>query len=233
MSRTLSANIQAEIAKPGSHTIHLFTFGPVNGTNYYFAEDRVFFQGNSYQPWLMVASPVKYTQKLQLDPVTVKLQNITLQTAAMLQLESSGMEGAEATLQRLYPACNEVVTLFAGRIAGIEIDQQSATITLAGDLDPTASLVPARHFSATCVWDFQDSRCGYTAGTDPNDPATSSPFTACPKDFLSCQARGRQHRFPGFIHISRDLTQYIEGQAPDAQASDRTLAALLRPWEEM
>lgn len=233
MSRSLSPAIQAEIAKPTSRAVHLLKLGPVNGTTYYFAEDRVLFQGNLYQPWLILASAVRYTQKLQLDPVSVKLQNITLEAAAILRQESSFIEGAEATLQRLYLACNEALTLFVGRIAGIEIDQQNATITIAGDLDPTASVAPKRQFSATCVWDFKDSNCGYVDGSDPNDPETNAPFTTCPKDFLSCTARGRQHRFPGFIHISRDLTNSLEGQAPDAAQPERTLAEMSRPWEEV
>jgi phage-related protein len=232
MPRNLSSAIQNAIAQNRSSVCHLLSFA-VGQASYWFAEDQVRFQGNLYQPWLSLDSPVKYTQKLQLDRVTVKLQNLSLDTAAILKATGSDMQGAEARLQRLYLNANDAVTLFVGRIADIDVDEQSATITLAGDLDPTASQVPTRKYSATCVWVFKDQECGYTDGVDPLDPATSAPFATCPKDFLSCGARGRQHRFPGFIHISRDLTLAVEGQAPDASSDSRMLAELIRPWEEI
>ncbi len=232
MPRNLSSAIQYVIAQNRSAVCHLLSFA-VGTTTYRFAEDRVRFQGNLYQPWLILNSAVRYTQKLQLDPVRVNLQNISLETVAMLKDTGSDIQGVEATLQRLYLNINDVVTLFVGRIAQIDIDQQSAAIMLAGDLDPTASQVPTRKFSAMCVWNFKDSDCGYTDGVDPADPSTNAPYAACPKDFLSCVARGRQHRFPGFIHISRDLTLSIEGQAPDASATTRTLSELIRPWEQI
>lgn len=190
------------------------------------------FQGNLYEAGLILNSPIKTSQTLSLNPVTIQLQNITLETAAMLQLQGSDAQGVEATLRRLYLPASEAVTLFVGRVAEIDIDQNAASITLAGELDPTASQVPVRTFSATCVWEFKDSNCGYTDGSDPVDPSTGTPFTSCPKDFLSCTTRGRQRRFPGFIHISRDLTLSIEGQTPDSQSTSRTLADFILPWEQ-
>ena len=232
MPRILSSAIQSAIAKSKSSVCHLLSF-QVGQNAYRFAEDRVTFQGNWYEPWLTVASPVRYTQKLQVQPVSVRLQNITLDTAKMLQQERDAIQGSEATLQRLFLDCNEALTLFVGRVAEIHVNDRSADITLAGDLDPIATQVPARKFTASCVWGFKDTNCGYTPGADPADPTTGSPFSTCPKDFLSCQARGRQHRFPGFIHISRDLTLAIEGQLPDSVTPARTLGQLIRPWEEM
>ncbi len=205
----------------------------MGAANYYFAEDEVTYQGNLYLPRLVLGSAVKYTQALQLEPVTVMLQNITLETAALLNAQRSDLQGAAAVLERLFLAANEAVTLFSGTIATIQIDQQNAALTLAGDLDPTATQVPVRKYSALCVWDFKDSNCGYTDGVDPADPSTGSPFTSCPKDFASCQARGRQQRFSGFIHISRDLTLSIEGQTPDANAPQTIPAVLPQPWEQV
>jgi hypothetical protein len=231
MPRTLSTNLQTLLAQNRSSVCHLLSFA-VGSTIYRFAEDQASFEGHVYKAGLILNSPIKASQTLLLNPVTIHLHNITLETAAMLQLEGAAAQGVEATLRRLYLAANEAVTLFVGRVAEIDIDQNTAAITLAGEIDPTASQVPARKYSATCVWDFKDSNCGYTNGIDPADSSTGAPFTSCPKDFFSCVARGRQRRFPGFIHISRDLTLSIEGQAPASQAGVRTLADLIRPWEQ-
>jgi len=134
------------------------------------------------------------------------------------------LQGVEATLQRLFLPANEAVILLRGRVGEVQLNERDATLTLEGDLDPTAAQIPQRKYSALCVWNFKDSRCGYTDGVDPDNPATGQPFTVCPKDLLSCQARGRQQRFPGFLTITRDLTEAVEGNAPDPD-DDPTLAA--------
>ena len=227
MARTLSANIQAALAG-GKHPVcHLLSF-TVFGTNYYFAEDQLTFQGNTYAPDLVLDSAIRLSEQLRVEPVTVRLQNIDLRTAQVLDLERSDLQGAEATLSRLYLAANEAVILFRGRIGEVQMDERTAVLKLEGDLDPTATEIPRRKYSNLCVWDFQDANCGYQGGTDPNDPGTGQPFLICPKDFLSCRARGREHRFPGFLHITRDLTESIEGQSRTRDA-DRTLSEALLP----
>ena len=209
--RTLSANLQTLLAQNASSTVHLLSFA-VGATAYRFAEDQVFHQGNLYLPRLTLLSPVRLSNRLAVEPVTVALENITLQTAALLRAEQDALQGAEAALSRLFLQASEALTLFVGRIGEIQIDEQRATLTLQGELDPTATQVPRRKYSSLCVWDFKDANCGYTDGVDPDDPATGQPFVTCPKDFLSCVARSREERFPGFLHITRDLTESVEGQ---------------------
>ena len=227
MARTLSANIQAALAGGRHEVCHLLSF-TVFSTNYYFAEDQVTFQGNTYAPHLVIDSAIRLSEQLRVEPVTVRLQNIDLQTAAVLDFERSDLQGVEATIERLLLAANEAVILFRGRIGEVRIDERTAVLTLEGDLDPTATEIPRRKYSNLCVWDFKDTNCGYADGTDPNNPATGQPFLICPKDFLSCSARGREHRFPGFLHITRDLTEDIEGQRKSAEET-RTLSETLLP----
>ena len=221
--RTLSTAIQNLIAQQSQRTCHLLTFS-VGANTYRFAEDAVTHIGGSYLPHLAVVSGPRYSEKPQLEPVRVELQNITLETARMLQADGMAAQGQEATLERLFLAAGETVILFRGRISEIEVDERNATLTLAGDLDPTAARLPARKYSSLCVWNFTDANCGYTAGVDPDDPGTGQPFLACPKDFASCQERGRQHRFPGFLHITRELTEAVEGQNA-APPSDDALSS--------
>ncbi len=205
---------------------HLLSFN-VGATTYRFTEGDGTFQGiqhlgNLYLPHMIANFPVRYTQKLRSEPLTIELQNIDLATAAVLKAEKSVMQGAEAAFERLFLKASEAVTLFRGPISEVAVDERRATLTLIGDLDPTASQVPQRKYSSLCVWNFKDANCGYADGVDPDDPQTSLPFTACPKDFLSCTARSREERFPGFIHVTRDLTDAVEGQVRD-EADDRML----------
>jgi hypothetical protein len=226
MSRTLSANIQALIADgKAQRTCHLLTFAVGANTFRFTDGDRISHVGDLYLPHLAVEAGPKYTERLRLEPVTVRLQNITLETAKLLKDEGHALQGQEATLSRLYLAAGEAVVLFKGRVSEIEVNERDATLTLAGDLDPTAALVPRRKYSPLCAWDFKDANCGYEDGVDPLDPVTAQPFVFCPKDLLSCQARGRQQRFPGFLTITRELTESVEGNRPDTN-DDRALAAL-------
>ena len=230
MPRTLSSTIQTLLAQATSSVAHLLSF-TVGATTYRFTEGDGTFQGiqhlgNLYLPHMIVNFPVRYTQKLRSQPLTVELQNIDLQTASMLKAEQTAMQGVEAAFERLFLKANEAVTLFRGPISEVEIDERRAALTLLGDLDPTASHVPKRKYSSLCVWDFKDLRCGYTGGVDPDDPGTGQPFTVCPKDFLSCVARSREERFPGFIHVTRDLTDAVEGQVRNEEEDD------WRDWDD-
>jgi hypothetical protein len=224
VSRTLSDAIQTLIGQGTQRVCHLLTFS-VGATTYRYAQDRITHVGNLYEPHLVLDSGPKYSEQLQLNPVTVKLQNITLEAATLLKDQGAAIQGQEATLERLFLQAGETVVLFKGRISEVEVDEQSATLTLKGDLDPTAAQVPARKYSALCVWDFKDSNCGYTDGADPNDPDTGEPFVTCSKDLESCKARGRAQRFPGFLTITRELTEAIQGNAPDPNGG-RALSAL-------
>src|SRR3972149_5925622 len=116
MPRTLSANVQAAIAAAPSHVCHLLTF-TVGETTYRFAEDRVVHVGNVYLPHLRLDSPVRYSHRLQMEPVTVRLQNITLETAAALQAEQSDLQGVEATLKRLFLRAGETLILCTGQLS--------------------------------------------------------------------------------------------------------------------
>lgn len=194
MSRTLSANVAGLLASGTTRVCHLLDFA-VGAVSYRFAEDAVTHNGNVYLPRLVLDSPVRFSEKLRLDPVIVKLENIDLATAQMLDDEGGLIQGVEATLSRLYLAARETVTLFIGQISDVEVDEREARLTLAGDLDPTATQVPKRKYS------HLNSADG--------------------KTFLEMAAT--PHLFDGFLHITRDLTLAVEGQTGEPE-DDRALA---------
>jgi hypothetical protein len=223
--RALSSSLQALSQQNTQQVCHLLTF-TVGAATYRFAEEAVTHAGNAYQPHLRVLQGPRYSEALRLEPLTVELQNITLETSELLQDEGAAVQGQEATLSRLFVQASEALILFVGRISEISVNDSEATLVIAGELDPTAAQVPARKYSSLCVWNFQDSNCGYVNGVDPNDPGTGLPFASCSKDLLSCQARGRRHRFPGFLTITRELTETVEGRMAGL-ADERALSTIL------
>jgi len=229
VARTLSATITGLIAQDTQRICHLLTF-TVGATTYRFTDgDAINHLGNAYLSHLVFETGPRYSEKLRNEPVTVKLQNIDLATANTLRIEGTGLQGQEATLERLFLAARETVVLFKGRISEMEVNDRDATLTLSGELDPTGSQVPKRKYSPLCMWDFKDVNCGYVDGVDPNDPGTGQPYAVCGKTFPECQVRSREERFPGFLHITRDLTLAIEGQSPGYEPEEGALSALLEP----
>ena len=208
MPRVLPSSIQLAISKSNCQIAHLLTFS-VGENTYRYSEDERHYQGNLFQPGLRITGPIRYSEQLQVDPVVVSLQNISLETAALLQAVAATIQGQEATLERLYLQAVDTLLLFRGRIGEIQIDEQEATLTLITEFDPLAARIPTRQYSALCAWNFTDSSCGYAAAEGPLDPNTALPFTSCPKDFLSCEQRGRQHRFSGFPHLTREVSETI------------------------
>jgi hypothetical protein len=110
------------------------------------------------------------------------------------------LQGATAILSRLFLTRNEAVIIFYGQITAVDPDEDSVELVLNGDMDPTASVVPVRKYAQV------NSADGKTLDQMTTD--------------------GDENLFDGFLTITRDLTQAIEGQAPDAITPDRALSSL-------
>ena len=95
---------------------------------------------------------------------------------------------------------------FDGRVASCRIERRHAELVLISGLDPTARRIPERVYSQQCTWKFKSAECGYT-GTE---------FTLCNKTLTDCTARAQTHRFNGFIHLTRELTEQIPPVPPPA-----------------
>lgn len=208
MARNLSSSLQANIANDNCRFAHLLSF-TIGANTYRFSEDILSYQGNAYAGGLRLKAPIRYSEQLRSDPVGVSLQNVSLEIASLLQAEGSSIQGQEANLERLYMDSGETLLLFRGRIGGIDMDETEFTLELITEFDPLASRVPTRQYSALCSWNFMDSNCGYDPETDSLDPETATAFLACPKNFSSCQARGRSHRYSGFLHLTRDVSETV------------------------
>ena len=193
---------------------------------HYLGEREVFWNGNSYKPWLVVDQAIQRFRSLQVDAATVKLQNADGQLEALIFAEK--FEGASVRVLDILTALNPVdaMELIRGVMTDRSSNQQSSEWQIVPIWDPGTVESPRRVYSRTCTFRFKGAECGYVDGVDPDDPGTGLPFVVCPKDFAACQARGRAHRYPGFIHITRELQQVF----PPRIATEDSTGHEDNPW---
>ena len=211
MARTLSSLVTTLKDSNEARTAHLLKIVTADNTTFRFTDlpESYSFQGAVWLSYLLWDSAVRYARGLEADGGNVRLSNIDRTLAQ--NLRDTDFEGGTATLQKFFLDAEEAVTIFEGRILAAEITEEAAEFRLSGELDPTALQFPKRNYSALCPWRFKGPECGYQDGVDPNDPGTGQPFQTCPKDFAACTARGRTHRFGGFVHVTREVTEAVEG----------------------
>jgi hypothetical protein len=203
MARTLSSTIATVVAKERLAIRHLLEF--TAGSTYRFSEEGFTFDGSVYLPRLEFDDGISYQEEVGVQPFSIRISNISLETSTLLQTEQPALFGIEVTLKRAFLEANEAVLLLSGRIAAVELDQFTASFSIVPELDPASVYVPIRKYGPTCSFDFKGFGCDYVDGVDPDDPTTGLPFVVCPKTLLACIDRGRSHRFPGFLHITRIL----------------------------
>ena len=211
MARTLSSLVTTLKDTNEARTAHLWKIVTADSTTFRFTDlpESYTFGGATWLPYLLWDSAVRYSRGLEVDGGVVRLSNIDLILAQ--NLRDTDFEGATATLEKFFLDAEEAVTIFQGRVLRAEVTDQAAEFRLGGDLDPTGRQFPKRNYSALCPWRFKGAECGYQDGVDPNDPGTGQPYEVCPKDFDACTDRGRTHRFGGFVHVTREVTEAVEG----------------------
>ena len=196
MARSLSAALTAVKNTNQAHT-HLLLDLLAGAQLLYFADMTLTFGGNAYLPRLTFEDSLTQHRSLQLDRATVVVENGSLYFTELMKTVT--LDGATATLRRLYSEADEAVTIFGGSIASVRIERRRAELVMTSGLDPSARRIPERVYSQLCTWKFKSTECGYTG----------SEFTVCNKSFADCTARAQTHRFNGFIHLTRDLSEQV------------------------
>ncbi len=129
------------------------------GNKHYFAEDRVLFGGNTYQPYLRVTEGPRFTRSLRADAAEIELLNADLFVGALLQQEE--FEGALCDLQQFLLGIEQAVLVFRGRLTEQEEIDQAVRFRLVSELDPAQLSVHARFYAQLCTWRFRQKPCGY------------------------------------------------------------------------
>jgi hypothetical protein len=183
---------------------------------HYFAAEETDYAGNHYLPWLVIEQPIHRYRSLQADSATISLQNADGELEILMAAER--FEGAGIVLLDLFTeltgiggglpdACELLHGILNGGINNSGMANGAvASWNIVPAYDPTTIGAPPRIYATDCSNRFRKPMCGYTAGVDPNDPGTGLPYVICTKDFAACTARGRTHRYTGFVHVTLTTT---------------------------
>lgn len=198
MPRTLTTAIAALAASGRAMLVHALHLS-LGGVDYYFAERAITFESQAYALGLRWREGLTQRRSLAADGVTVDVENVS--TVMAQTLRQQYMMGDFAELRRLWLGAGMQV-IFAGRIAGVEVDRDMARLTLRSRVDPRAQL-PVRTPGHRCPWRFKGPACGYVGAGDE-----------CAKTTAACIAYSNIHRFGGFPTLTRELEATVP-PAPD------------------
>ena len=218
--RTLSAAVQAAIAAATVRFEDLIRITPLSGATETLrygsgAATRTIAGDGDYLPYLAERFRVTQSKTLRTDSVDVRVVNVDGTVRA--KLLATRPENRECALFRYFVDAAEAVEVFRGRLRELDAGEREIGFRVVSPLEPGSADLAPRIYAHDCQWVFKNlGTCAYTDGVDPNDPATGLPFTSCPKTLAACQARGRQHRFGGFVYITRELQeQFPPGDGGD------------------
>ncbi len=129
------------------------------GAAHYFAEDKVVFGGNTYQPYLRIAQGPRFNRSLQADYGELELLNADLFVSALLELDV--FEGARCELKQLLLGLDDAVLILRGRLTEQEESDSGVTFRLVSELDPGQIELQARSYAQLCTWRFAKPACGH------------------------------------------------------------------------
>ncbi|MBI1353288.1 MAG: hypothetical protein GC160_03000 [Acidobacteria bacterium] len=200
MARTLSTAIAAAAASGRAMLVHALYLS-LGGVDYFYAERAITFESQAYQVGLRWSEDLTLRRSLAADTVQVEVENVSLGLAQILRQQY--VMGDYGELRRLWLGAGSQI-VFAGRVGAVEVDRNSARLTLRSHIDPQAQL-PIRTPGAKCPWRFKGTACGYVGVGDECDKTTDA-----------CIAYSNIHRFGGFPTLTRELAETV-APAPVAE----------------
>jgi len=197
MPRTFSPALTALLATNRARSVLLLDL-VAGAETWRIATHAISFAGADYLAYLRFDQPLRRTRSLQLDRLSVEVQNANLWFANLQRTYT--LEGATATLRRLYPDAGETVHLFEGRVAAPYTAYTTGRLEIVSALDPGKQTVPMFSYSPSCEWRFKSAACGYDPG---------GPFDECDKTVPACDERGRLVSFQGFPTMTRETQESV------------------------
>jgi len=171
---------------------------------HYFGAKQTIYLGHLYLPLLVMAesgesgepqfvgAPIHRIRSQQVDGASITLQNADGQMEAWLLAEK--WEGAAVRLLDFFPPLYDACHLIRGALSNRQADDIYVSFDIVPDWDAGNIETPPRNYSRTCTWRFKKPPCGYVGDV-----------TSCDKDYASCTAHGRTHRFNGFVQVNASL----------------------------
>lgn len=138
-----------------------------SGTKYYFGEDVRTVLGNTYQPYLRLASGPRFNRTLAADFGEIELLNVDLTIGDLLKTQE--FEGALCELRQLQLGLDSAILILRGRLTEQDEAEDAVRFRLVSELDPAQIPMPRRVYADLCTWRFGSSGktplnagpCGY------------------------------------------------------------------------
>ena len=144
MPRTLSPTLTTVKNTNQAHTTLLLDL-TAGAQQHHFASKSLTFAGNAYVPRLAFDGSITHRRSLELDTATVQVENASLFFTELLKTLT--LEGATASLRRLFLEADETVTIFDGIVSSCRIERGAAELRLTSRLDPSATRIPQRFYN--------------------------------------------------------------------------------------
>lgn len=183
----LSTAFRAQHDAGTNNPVELYEIAFEGGATYYFAEEEITWNGNTYQPYVKSRSDIKRYMRGQFDQVTVSFSNVDTTMAQFV--EANDPEGETLTIRVVYPTVtDDSLPIFVGPIQQLG-DADDETIELKalerlGSIDMNA---PTRLFGEMCGWLFKGDQCLYAGAA-----------ADCDHSWANCVALSNTQHFGGF-----------------------------------
>jgi hypothetical protein len=184
--------------QPSTRVVHLLRF-TAGATTYYFSSVPMTFDGHAYLPYLVIEQGPRYTRKITGRTCRVALNNIDLAMRQVMKTQRDVIQGCTAVLSEFWLEANAEFVIARGELSAPEVDENRVALTING-IELNTVETPVRPVSQDCTWIFKSPDCGYVGGE-----------TDCNKSFARCTVLGQTPRFNGFIHLTRTLSEAVQG----------------------
>ena len=193
--RSLPTAITAELAKEYLTMCHCFTL-TVGSTVYRWTDfDRKLnISGYWYLPKGITFSELATSTDVVAESVTIEIDNVDKAFSDIVL--ATDIRGSTVCIYRALLDSNldplgTITLLFQGYVDQINIDRDRARVEVFSMFIKWRLPAPRRLHSATCVWTFKGTECGY-GGVE----------TWCDKSYARCKALAKTGNFGGFRWVS-------------------------------
>lgn len=162
MTRQLALPIQSEIAQEFTRPVELYEVALDTGTlRFAQTNDYIFFASNTYTPLPIRRSPVRTDMELQVDQLTVELENIDL--AFSQRVVATEFVGKFLTIKKVFldqlDDATAFTVLFDGKMDEPVIDERKFAVKVRSILDALHHSLPRRVFGTLCNYQHYDAFC--------------------------------------------------------------------------
>lgn len=171
MARTVPGSLTGVVSAQINQPLEIFDVFLDTGTLYWVqAEDFVTFGVQTYTPIGLRRSPVQTGVELDVDEVTIEIDNVTLDQSA--RIIATDFVGRRLWNRKVFredlSSASLYITIFDGRMDEPSLDQSKLTVKVRSWLDSLHHSIPRRVYSTLCNYQLYDEWCTAQVNTPSN-----------------------------------------------------------------